>query len=163
MKSSPSAAFVRCALGLALLGIAPAVRAQVSSPATRTATVEAARKLLAAAEAVLPAGLVDPFHPTTFGEQASTTQASDADGGAPRPGQRSERELLMSIAGAIKPSGYFVLGGEPTLVFGQKRVKAGGTLSINFEGADHTLEVTAIDRTSFTLRLNREEYTRPIK
>jgi hypothetical protein len=48
-------------------------------------------------------------------------------------------------------------------VFGQKRVKAGGFLTITFEGNEYTLEIASIERPNFTLRLNREEFTRPIK
>jgi len=49
------------------------------------------------------------------------------------------------------------------LVFGQKRVKAGGLLTITFEGNEYTLEIVSIAPPNFTLRLNREEFTRPIK
>ena len=35
--------------------------------------------------------------------------------------------------------------------------------AITFEGNQYTLEITSIDRTNFTLRLNREEFTRTIK
>ena len=34
---------------------------------------------------------------------------------------------------------------------------------ITFEGTEYTVEVTAIENNNFTLRLNREEFTRPIK
>lgn len=154
-------------LALLALGAASAT-AQVVPPARRAATIEAAQQLLAAREATLPTKLTDPFHPENFGgsteiEPGPGTSGSETPVETPRSGPRSDRELVAAIAGAIKPSGYFIIGGEPTLVFGQKRVKAGDPLTINFEGADYTLTITAIDRTSFTLRLNREEYTRPIK
>jgi hypothetical protein len=84
------------------------------------------------------------------------------EGPAPA-GPRSDREILAAIAVNLRPSGNFVLGGQQTLIFGQKRVKAGMPLTINFEGTEYTLEITAIDRANFTLRLNREEITRPIK
>lgn len=94
-------------------------------------------------------------------EQSSRDGAAPAVTGGGTP--KGPRGLLESIAASLKPSGYFVIGGQPTLVFGQKRVKAGGTLTINFEGREYTLEVVALDRTNFTLRLDREEFTRPIK
>ena len=81
----------------------------------------------------------------------------------PAPVVRSERQILQAIATSLKPTGNFIVSGEHTLIFGQKRVKAGGFLTITFEGTEYTLEITAIERTSFTLRLNREEFTRPIK
>jgi hypothetical protein len=70
---------------------------------------------------------------------------------------------LQAIGASLKPSGSVTLGGEPTLIFGEKRVKAGGFLTITFEGSEYTLEIVSIDRPNFTLRLNREEFTRPIK
>lgn len=155
-------------LGVALLAALPAAQAQVLPAARRAAALEAAQALVAQRDVALPPKLSNPFYPASFGGgQQEVTPAGPGDGALEpvlRPsGPRSDRELLATLAGAIRPSGYFVIGGVPTLVFGQKRVKAGDPLTINFEGSDYTLTVTAIDRTSFTLRLNREEFTRPIK
>jgi hypothetical protein len=36
--------------------------------------------------------------------------------------------------------------GTPSISFGQKRVKAGGVLTITFEGNQYTLEIVSIDR-----------------
>ncbi len=116
---------------------------------------------------------VDPFHPPAFietlaamGRVTGTTPLTGSGGDtttqAPA-GPRTERDLLQAIAKDLKPSGFIVLGGTPSISFGQKRVKAGGVLTITFEGNQYTLEVTRIDRTNFTLRLNREEFTRTIK
>ncbi|MBL9216492.1 MAG: hypothetical protein JNG83_13530 [Opitutaceae bacterium] len=126
----------------------------VSLPARRLEAIEQAKKLVAIREVV----------PLT----ANPFDAQDAQAAvAPTPNAGSTytppANLIQAIATSLKPSGYFVLGGEPTLVFGQKRVKAGGTLTITFEGNEYVLEITKIDRTNFTLRLNREEFTRPIK
>ena len=136
----------------------------VPAPAKRHEAIEAAKKLLAPREA--GGTIADPFHSQAFAEfVAGTGRAPAASGGAPAaPGNPvTDRDLVQAIAASLKPSGFFVIGGEPTLVFGQKRVKAGGVLTITFEGNEYTLEVTKIDRTNFTLRLNREEFTRPIK
>ena len=148
-------------------------------PTKRTESLAAAQKLLTAREAATPANLADPFHSEAFANAAATSgtataatsgaatsgAAGSGTAGARRAdGPRSPRDLLQAIADALKPSGSIVLpGGEISLSFGQKRVKPGGTLTITFEGAEYTVEVTAIDRANFTLRLNNEEYTRPIK
>ncbi|HYC69933.1 MAG TPA: hypothetical protein VEB66_01925 [Opitutaceae bacterium] len=151
------------AASLVLVG---AVAAQVVPPNRRAAAVEAAQNLIAARDTALPANLVDPFHPVGFG---ASEAPADPQGNEPAPdpanrsGPRTDRELLAAIAAAIRAPNVITLGGQQILVFGQRRVKAGDTLTISFEGTDYTLTVTAIDRTSFTLRLNREEYTRPIK
>jgi len=155
-------------LGAALLAAVPAAWSQVLPPARRAAALEAAQAYVAQRDAALPPKLANPFFPASFGgNQAEAIPSGPGEATLdpiPRPtGPRNDRDLLATLAGAIRPSGYFIIGGEPTLVFGQKRVKAGDPLTINFEGTDYTLTVTAIDRTSFTLRLNREEFTRPIK
>lgn len=142
-------------------------------PNKRAETLERGQQLLAAK--VSPAAASNPFFTEAFAEAlatstvrpagASVEPAGDAASrpSAPASGPKTGRELLQAIALSLKPSGYIVIGGQPTLSFGQKRVKAGGTLTITFEGNEYTLEVVAIDRTNFTLRLNREEFTRPIK
>jgi len=137
----------------------------VSNPAKRVDALAQAKGLLNAKDTVVAAR--DPFHSETYGEALGAGRGGPAstDAGPARPtqGPRSNRDLLQSIAASLKPTGFFVLSGEPTLVFGQKRVKAGGTLSIRFEDTDYTLEIVSIERPNFTLRLNREEFTRPIK
>ena len=171
---TPAPHHVLIVAGLVLL--APAARLSaaevevIMAPAKRTEALERARQLLAPKQA--PAQSANPFFSDAFEgvrtgmanraieeSAASATAATPAAPAAPK----GDRALLQSIAASLKPSGYFVLGGQPTLVFGQKRVKAGGLLTITFEGKEYTLEVIALDRTNFTLRLNREEFTRPIK
>jgi hypothetical protein len=156
-----------CLAGLGLLA-APSLPANVEPivpPAKRAEVLERARRLLGPKE--MPATPANPFFSETFNAVrlgGSGQTQSDTSTLTPAPaGPKSARDLLEAIATSLKPSGYFVFGGEPTLVFGQKRVKAGGLLTIGFEGKEYTLEVTAVDRTHFTLRLNREEFTRPIK
>ena len=132
----------------------------VLSPAKRQESLDMARKFLVARS--FPLVLVDPFHSERFSEMVFGL--SHVPGvAAPVAAVKTEREILQAIAASLKPSGNFIMDGERTLVFGQKRVKAGGSVTITFEGTEYTLEITAIERTSFTLRLNREEFTRPIK
>ena len=159
----------RILVGVMLTGLilgAWAAEDDVSNPAKRTETVAQAKALLATKE--VSGAIKDPFHSEAFAEalsanggKGSTTQTATTQ--AAPTGPRSSRDLLQAIAAGLKPSGFFVLSGEPTLVFGQKRVKAGGVVTIHFEGADYTLEIVSIERPNFTLRLNREEFTRPIK
>ena len=153
-------------------GVAMAAEATVLNPVTRQAALEHGKALVAPRE--LAPVTVDPFHPQAFAEAVAgagrvstgtnSTAGTGGDAGAPvSTGPRTDRDLLQAIAQSLKPSGYIVLGGIPSISFGQKRVKAGGVLTITFEGNQYTLEVTHIDRTNFTLRLNREEFTRTIK
>jgi hypothetical protein len=136
----------------------------VISPVRRQASLDQAKKLLAVRN-VAPV-TVDPFHSEKFSEMVAGLNhvpTTNAPTTAVVASPRSQRDVLQAIATSLKPTGNFVLGGQQTLVFGQKRVKAGGSLTITFEGTEYILEITAIERTSFTLRLNREEFTRPIK
>jgi len=153
------------------------VSSQVANPTTRHESLENAKTLLTVQAVTLPADLVNPFNPAGLvgaagggnrgGTGAGTGSAGTPSTTDPTPakpaGPKTDRDIIQAIAGALKPSGFFVLSGEPTLVFGQKRVKAGGHVTITFEGTEYTLEITSIDRPNFTLRLNREEFTRPIK
>lgn len=150
-----------------------AAEATVLNPAKRQAALERSKTLVAARE-VTPIA-VDPFHPQAFAEAVAGAGRVSAGtnpppgtggdtGGTQTPtGPRTDRDLLQAIARSLKPSGYIVLGGQPSISFGQKRVKPGGILTITFEGNQYTLEVVSIDRANFTLRLNREEFTRTIK
>lgn len=156
---------------------AQAADGDVASPTVRQEALDKARKLLAPRESTPPA--LDPFHSeafdtvlaglgrgpgtTTTPTDPGTTTQPPVDTTIRTPGPRSTRDLLQSIAAGLKPSSYILLGGQPILFFGQKRVKAGGTVTITFEGTEYTLEVSAINHPNFTLRLNREEFTRPIK
>ena len=134
----------------------------VVAPSKRLEVIAQAKDLLAEKTASFSGK--NPFNPEGFGENASiNTQTQGPAINTAPVGPRSGRDLLQAIAASLKPSGFFVLSGEPTLVFGQKRVKAGGSLTITFEGNEYTLEIVSIDRPNFTLRLNREEFTRPIK
>lgn len=158
--------------GSLVFALAPAAEnSDVMSPTKRQLALDQAKKLLAVREVSPSAADHDPFHSAAFAELVAgpgrvpgVTPPSGETAASHAPaGPRSNHELLQAIGASLKPSGNFILGGQPTLVFGQKRVKAGGTLTITFEGSEYILEITAIERTNFTLRLNREEFTRPIK
>jgi hypothetical protein len=135
----------------------------VSNPTKRQTTLDLATRLLAPQEspaAALPADLVDPFNPPGFRAQSTTI------GG--RPGETahaiaSDREILQKIATQIKPSGMLMFGGQPLLLFREKKLKVGDSLTITFEGTDYVVVIAGIDQTSFKIRLNGEEITRPIK
>lgn len=161
----------RIILGSSLLFASGSVFAEgeaVLSPAKRQQALDRGKALVATRE-IVPAA-TNPFYPAAFTEAVAAmgrisnpnTPEGTTTPTAPT-GPRNDRELLRAIAASLKPSGYIVLAGQPSVSFGQKRVKAGGILTITFEGNQYTLEVVSIDRTNFTLRLNREEFTRTLK
>ncbi len=162
------------ALGLILSDLSAAGNA-VASPTKRAEELQQAKEFLTLQPVKVPADLANPFNPPNFtggGSHGATTAATTTDTGArtnPEPtatkpaGPKSDREIIQEIAAGLKPGGFFTLGGNSILVFGQKRVKAGDQLTITFEGREYTVEIISIKSPNFTLRLNREEFTRPIK
>ena len=145
-----------CGLGALCVG-----QETVLSPAKRQATLDLANRLLAAREspaAALPADLVDPFNPVGFG----AAPASGHQPGEAAHAKASDSEILQEIASRVTPSGMVEFGGQPLLLFREKKLKVGDSLTITFEGTDYVVVITAIDQTSFKIRLNSEEITRPI-
>ncbi len=152
-----------CVLALGALVASSFGQEAVSSPTKRQATLDLAARLLASQEnsiATLPAGLVDPYNPPGFGAPPASTPS--------KPGEvahtvASDREILEKIAASIAPSGMMSFGGQPLLLFREKKLKVGDSLTITFEGKDYVVVIAGIDQSSFKIRLNREEITRPIK
>lgn len=137
----------------------------VSNPTKRQATLDVAARLLAHQESPVapPADLVDPFNPPGFGAPPPILGGKPGKPGEAARAIASEREILQKIAAQITPSGMMMFGGQPLLLFREKKLKVGDSLTITFEGTDYVVVIAGIDQTSFKIRLNREEITRPIK
>ncbi len=161
-----------CAAVLALLGAAPlaAQQSDLAPPSKRASAVELADRLVQPRVlAALPETLVVPFNPAGFEQpdpeeikaQQAAAAAAVAAGTPVRP--VGDRSVLATLAEKLSPSGTAIMGGNPILLFGSRRLTVGDRLTVTFEGVDYQLDITAITRTTFTLRLNREEITRPIK
>lgn len=155
--------------------------ADVAPIAKRRPAVELAQRLATVTPpAPLSPDVVLPFNPVAFGqpdpeeqraiEQALANQqaAKEAPSGGP-PGApargATDREQLAAIASKILPKGSVLVGKdkEPNLVIGNRFYKIGSKFTVAYSGVDYVLELTAIDSTTFTLRLNGEAITRPIK
>jgi len=108
------------------------------------------------------ATLKNPFSPAELPPPQQTSSVTPASG-APSAVETSDYARLEDIAPKVTPTGSVVIGGESLLLFGQKRLKVGDHLPIVFEGKPYDLEISGIQSTSFTLRLNGVEITRPIK
>src|SRR6202000_2327519 len=108
--------------------------------------------------------LKNPFNPEGFGGPSPEELAAIAAAKAAKTSRpATDRDLLFALAGKLTPTGTLFAAGEPILLFGQKKMKLGDRLSINFDGSAYEVIITAIERTSFTLKYNNEEYTRPIQ
>jgi hypothetical protein len=141
----------------------------VAPPDKRRAVLEIATQLAKPRALLpLPAGTINPFDPPGFGQPDPDERAAElaAAKAAQQPAATrapNDRELLETIAGKIVPTGTMFVGGEPTLLLGKKAVKIGTKFTVTWLSVDYVLELIAIDRTTFTLRFNREEIIRPIK
>jgi hypothetical protein len=144
----------------AALWAAPAF--DVQPPAKRAATVELAGKLLNPPASNDGAGtIVNPF--TLSGSRSEDAAADESLAAANRAAiMASNRTLLAALSDQLEPKGTFVVGGEPIILLGQKKLKVGERYPITFEGAVYELEITAIETTRFSVRYKNEEITRPI-
>jgi hypothetical protein len=132
----------------------------VVPPLKRMETLDLARKLLTTSSIHLDAETVagkNPFNPQAAAlvEQPAAAPAAVV--------MTADRDLLVMLAPSISPSGAVRLGDTSILLFGQKKFKVGDVLPIVFQGVTYELVIAAIEQTNFTLRLNKEEITRPIK
>ena len=143
----------------------PAQRSDVLPASRRIKTVEEAAALADRAPAApLEENLNSPFYPNNLKPKDEPVSTDPNSGQVVVPtGPSSNYELLETIGPELTPSGTMVLGGEPLLLFGQKKIRVGGELPIIYEGKRYTLTVSAIESSFFTLRLGEAEYTRPIK
>ena len=152
-----------CVLALGTPGLISFGQGAVSNPPQRQASLDLAAQLLAAKEnptEKLPAGLVDPFNPLSLGANPVPSEVKSSD---TVHAVSSDLDILEKIAPHITPSGALMLNGEPVLLFREKKLKVGDSLTITFEGTTYVVVLTAVDQSSFKIRYNREEITRPIK
>ncbi len=155
-----------CMLVLGASGLISFGEEAVSNPSKRQTTLDLAAQLLAVREnptEKLTAELVDPFNPLGFAAAPAPSGGKPSETVRPAGRVSSDLDLLEKLAPHITPSGALMLNGEPVLLFREKKLKVGDTLTITFEGTTYMVIITAIDRSSFKIRFNREEITRPIK
>lgn len=150
---------------LAMASEAVAQRSDILPVQRRAVSVDTAARIVEPRSLpALPATLNNPFAPQGFDEpdEGEAGIVAPTQAGA-RPAVRTSRDNLEVIAANIQPTGTISLRGEPILLFGSKQVRVGEELIVTYEGGTHVLMVTAIQSTNFTVRLNNDELTRPIK
>jgi hypothetical protein len=103
-------------------------------------------------------GLPDPFFRSN---QARASEKADSEPVA--PAELTDRELLQKLALQIEPSGHFVVGGEPVLLVNGRRLRAGDSVTLNFEGRVYQVAISSIESNSFTLQLKQQELRRELK
>jgi hypothetical protein len=150
---------ILAASGAGLLG---APLTDLQTPKQRATSVALANDLLAAktnpAPTVEELARKNPFNP-----QIIVPEAQVDENALRNAALQGSRERFLAVAASLNPTGMVQIGGQPILLVGQKKFKVGDFIPIVFAGKTYELEVSMIDRTSFTLRSNGEDVTRPIK
>jgi len=137
----------------------------VSTPESRTAVLERARASLAerpAATAEDYRSLKDPFNPpeTDLKDLVVDNSFRPKD---TAPKLMSDSEVLSVLAGSITPTGAVELGGEPYLLFGEKRLKTGDRYTVTKDGVDYAVIINSIETSRYSLRYNSQVLFRQIK
>lgn len=137
----------------------------VTAPDARAAVLEKARATLA--EKPVPdadefRSLKDPFNPpeTDLKDLIVNTSARPKDTG---PKLVSDADVLQSLASSITPTGAVQIGGEPYLLFGEKRLKTGDTYTVTKDGVDYTVIIDSIETSRFSIRYNSQVLFKQIK
>lgn len=141
--------------GVLRAGSAP----DVGPPASREDAIAFAQSVLdaQAVPAIPPAdaALKNPFNPIA----PAGAKPVDADVTIPP----DDYVLLQSMAAQLSPDGTLRFGDDDYLVLNHKRYKTGDSIPAIFGGKQYQLQLVRIRGTSFTLRLNGTEITRPIQ
>jgi hypothetical protein len=149
---------------MAPLGLVAVPGSDLLPPSKRAETLNLARTLLTikaldSSEEALAS--LNPFNPVQLAGPNIEPENGAVQSVAPV--LVSDRELLEKIAEEVIATGMMQQGDRTFLLIGKKRFKVGEHLAVNSGGIAYDVEISFIDRTSFTLRLNKEEITRPIR
>ena len=82
---------------------------------------------------------------------------------APAANVVTPAERLERIAAKINPTGSISLGGEPYLLFTEKRLKNGDKVTVSIDAVEYEVEIISIEKNRFRIRYNDLETTRSIK
>jgi len=135
----------------------------VSTPLARQGVIKTVETLLAEKGNPTPASaeIKDPFNPSE--QDLREDYDPNAVKEVKQVVRKSDADLLQDIAKQIQPTGSVTLGGEPYLLFGEKRQKKGDKVSVTYDGVEYVVEIISIANKQFRLRYNNEEMVRPIK
>ncbi len=152
-------------IGITLLVLALSViegnAKSVVSTVVRSEKIELAKSLLESRkEGDAPSfkGLINPF--SMSGRALNNLNVK------PKPGivkkVYTDSEIVKAVAAKINPTGIVRINGEDFLLFGQKKLKVGDILTINYENESYPIIISAIENNQFTVRLNSEEIVKSI-
>lgn len=139
-----------------LLAACPLAAQTISTPAARQAALATAAKLGAPAAPSAPAVALNPFDPP----RANLRPEGDPE---EKRSDLSEADLVAALAAQLQPTGSLMLGGEPYLLFTERRQKIGDKVPVVLEKVEYTVEIVSIAGNRFRIRYNGREAERPIK
>jgi len=131
----------------------------ISQPAAREAVLANLGQIGAADSAKAQAEPAkDPFDPPAADLREAAPPGREGDAG-----RRSDAELPALLAARVHPTGSMTLGGEPYLLFTERRQKIGDKLTIDLDGVEYVIEIVSIGTNRFRIRYNGKEAERTIK
>ena len=79
------------------------------------------------------------------------------------PKLASDADIVQMLVSLVNPTGAVELGGEPYLLFGEKRLKVGDRYVVTKDGVDYTVTINSIESNRFSIRYNSQVLFRQIK
>lgn len=100
----------------------------------------------------------DPFNPPAADLRPDVVPGRESDAA-----RHSEEALPALLIAKIQPTGSMTLGGEPYLLFTERRQKNGDKLTVDLDGVEYVVEIVSIGTNRFRIRYNGKEAERTIK
>jgi hypothetical protein len=157
----------RFILSLVILVVvsAPPASAQISSPDAREEALRKTDRIVPIPATEMIGKFAEALNPFFRDAPAVVPQEEIEVPGvrfipvaAPAP-----RQVLREIAERIRPTGVMQMGERSMLLFGERRVSAGETLAVEFQGTQYQIEIVSVGPRTFTMRLNQEVITKRIQ
>jgi flagellar biosynthesis component FlhA len=148
---------------LAVIGAEPSLCAQgasaISTPAARLAVVAVVDKVNGESAPMAADSItVDPFNPP----KANMSPEEETDT-ASKSSSMSDDQLAVVLAAQIQPTGSMMQGGEPYLMFTERRQKIGDKVAVTFDKVEYIVEIVSIANNRFRIRYKDKEAERTIK
>ncbi len=100
----------------------------------------------------------DPFNPPAADLRVAAAGSKEGEMSA-----RNPAELIGLLVDRIQPTGSMMLGGEPYLLFTERRQKIGDKIGVSLEGVEYIVEIVNITNSRFRIRYQDNEAERTIK
>lgn len=129
------------------------------NPLAREKVLADAARLLQGGDGVAKVAVSkDPFNPPPADLRDAVAGAKEGEATA-----RNPAELVGLLVERIQPTGSMMLGGEPYLLFTERRQKIGDKIGVSLEGVEYSVEIVNITNNRFRIRYQDKEAERTIK